>query len=780
MASFTIPPEKLCWKPSAHSISETSTRKAPQSSGIVGQAKARDALRFALQSRSRNHNAYIQGNDGSGRRTLIRALFDELKPQPSRSEDFCYVHNFANPDRPRLIVLPGGQGNQFQQAMTRISLFVRDRLPDILKNDPIRSRREARKEAAEREIRLKIAPLEKKLAADGLSLTRTQSGPSSRVSIYPLVMGKPVSPEEYRNLVTQNQAREEDRLNSMKKAEKWQAEVNRFAHEISQIWQQANQHIDQINATETARILGEMTTDVARRFKAPGLDFFLREIIDDIVEKRVGRDTSHLADPTLLYGVNVLTARADRNQAPVVFANQPSVANLFGTIDPAWMSSGRAVTSFRGIRTGALLEADGGFLVLDAADVLAEPGSWRMLMRALRTGLSEVVPPELGWPYSAQSLKPEPIPVQVRVILTGNAETFARLESEDRDFTHLFRVLVDFDRSLARDDEGLSDYVRFLGSLVANENLRHFDQPAMLAMIEQGARHSPESGRLTACFGELADLAREASDLAGEDGLNEVGREQVQTALRLRHERAALPMQRLLRQFDAGRGDIQLRGRADGRVNSVGRRRAGTQVTALPLVISAAAALSDRSDVLIDGEQASASPIPLILAQILRLPKCPGLLAGLTTISTESTHGPNSDNGLGMARLVALLASLAGAPLRQDLALIGEVDLHGQAKPVRAINERIEAFFGLCRHAGLSGQQAVIIPRANEVDLMLGRELIKACSNDMFRVFAVDTALQAAELATGLRSGTFKDGVFGDDTLLGRARSALQPQGAAE
>jgi ATP-dependent Lon protease len=393
MVNFTIAPEQLRWTPGDDSVKEKSTRKAPQSIGVVGQSDARQALKLALTSQSWHHNAYLRGSEASGRRALVHSLLDELKPAPRRSLDFCYVHNFAHPDRPRLIVLPGGQGRHFQQAMTRISLFVRDRLPEILKNDPIRSRREARKEAAEREIRHKIKPVEARLAEDGLALMRTQSGPTSRVSIYPQVMGKTVSPEEYRNLVTQGQAREEDRLKALKKAEHWQPEVNRFAHEINQIWQQAIQHIDQINATETARILGEMTTEVAKRFRADGLDIFLREIIDDIVEKRVRRDTSHLADPTLLYGVNVLTARADRKKAPTVYANQPSVANLFGTIDPAWLSGNRAVSSFRGIRTGSLLEADGGFLILDAADLISEPGCWRMLMRTLRTGLSEVVPP---------------------------------------------------------------------------------------------------------------------------------------------------------------------------------------------------------------------------------------------------------------------------------------------------------------------------------------------------------------------------------------------------
>ncbi|TVQ39446.1 MAG: hypothetical protein EA370_04695, partial [Wenzhouxiangella sp.] len=216
MGNYKVLPEQLRWKPASDAIPEHSTRKMQGGSGIIGQMEARRALTFAIRSRSHNHNAFVRGPDGSGRRTMIAGLLEEIKPEAERAQDFCYVHNFANPDRPRLIALPGGQGRQFQQAMSRISLFVRDRLPEILKNDPIRSRREARRESAEREIRLKIEPLEKKLRADGLALIRTQSGPSSRVSIYPLVMGKPVSPEEYRNLVTQKQVREEDRLKAMK------------------------------------------------------------------------------------------------------------------------------------------------------------------------------------------------------------------------------------------------------------------------------------------------------------------------------------------------------------------------------------------------------------------------------------------------------------------------------------------------------------------------------------------------------------------------------------
>ena len=768
MAKFTIPPEQLRWRPDAGKIEESSTRDARSLSGLVGQSRARTALRFALTSKSRNHNVFVRGPQGCGRRTLIDAVLSDLKLSAEGLQDFCYVHNFSNPDRPHLIVLPGGQGRHFQHAMTRISLFVRDRLPEILKNDPIRSRREARKEAAEREIRLKIAPLEKRLAADGLALIRTQTGPSSRVSIYPLVMGKPVSPEEYRNLVTQNQAREEDRLKSVKKAETWQSEVNRFATDVNQIWQQALQHIDQINATETARILGELTGEVARKFKAPGLDVYLREIIDDIVEKRIGRDTSHLADPTLLYGVNVLTSRNDKTRAPVVYANQPSMANLFGTIDPAWMSSGRAVTSFRGIRTGALLEADGGVLILDAADLLGEPGSWRMLKRALRTGLAEVVPPELGWPYSAQSLKPEPIPVNVRIILTGDEQTFAKLNTEDRDFPHLFKVLADFDSTLERDREGMNGYLRFLAQLVEKDGLTDFDHGGILAMIEQGARLSDEPGRLSAVFGDLADLAREASDRAREDGSGEVGREHVEQAAAQRKERALLPFLRLIRSLEHGRVPIQVKGRAEGRINTATVNRTGNLICALPSSVSAATGRA--RDFQVSGDVGdSTNRLAIVLASLLQLDQPPALLASFST----SLKDPGNGTGQDLARACALLSSLAQVALSQEIAVIGDLNDQGMVQAVDTINERIECFFDLCRHVGLSGQQAVIIPRANATDLMLDREVVKACSNDMFRIYGVDTLAQTLEMVAGSRIGSWKNGAFTEDSPLARARARV-------
>jgi len=768
MSKFTVPPEALRWQPERDSIAEPSTRSIERLTGPLGQAQAGEAVKLGLTSEGRNRHIYVRGDSGTGRRTLIDHWINELELPPRRSLDFCYVHNFSNPDRPRLIMLPGGQGHAFQQAMARISLFVRDRLPEILKNDPIRSRREARKESAEREIRLKTGPLDKKLAKEGLTLIRTQSGPSSRVSIYPLIMGKPVSPEEYRNLVAQGQARDEDRQAALKRLRDWQGELNRVANEISQIWQQAIQHIDQINATETARILSELTAEVGRRFKTPGMEIFLREIIDDIVEKRIGRDTSHLADPTLLYGANVLTSRMDRRTMPVVRATQPSVANLFGTIDPAWMSSGRAVTSFRGIRTGALLEADGGILVLDAADVLAEPGSWRMLMRSLRTGKAEVVPPELGWPYSAQSLKPEPIPINVRVVLVGDRATWDELCRDDRDFIHLFGVLADLDETLPRDREHISGYGRFLATSIEREGLTHFDRSGVQAMIEYGARGAGEAERLSARYGDLASLAREASEQAHEDGAETVDASHVRRALKQRRTQAELPLQRRFRAADHGHFDLNLRGRIEGRVNTVQRSASGAQPIGLPLVVGATVVPGLQCDIRLDADR-DGREFAVMLGNLLRLDRPPRLMASIS-------HEPGLDGvdpGLDLARALSLISALGQVPIRQELAVVGTLRPNGRVGVFDAINERVETFYELCRQQGLTGQQAVVIPRANCGELMLDPEVVKACQNDMFRVFAVDSVLQALELGCERRAGTWKDGAFTEQSTLARARERL-------
>lgn len=772
MSNVQLNADELRWSADHDSKLGAAPRRIKGRTIVVGQPRARIALRSALTLPGTHAHAFVRGPAGSGRRTLIRSVIEELAPQPRRSVDFCYVHNFRSPERPRLIVLPGGQGRQLQSALTQLALFVRDRLPTILSSDPIRSRREARLESAERDIRLKVAPLEERLKEEKLALVRSQSGPSTRVSVYPLVMGKAVSPEEYRNLVTRQQAHEHDRLKALENIRKWQGEVNKLAREISQTWQQAMAHIDQINASEAARMLSDLTADISGRFKAEGLEQYLTELIDDVVEKRLGSDTSHVADPTLIYAVNVLTSREEREHAPVVWATQPSVANLFGTVDPSWTRGGRAVSSFRGIRTGALHQADGGFLIIDANHLLAEEDAWPMLARALRTNQVEVIPPKLGWPSNAFSLRPEGFPVDVKVILIGDDEAYHALQSGGNQFPELFGMLVELDHTLERNQQGIEDYSRYLSQLVEREGLRPFSTEATLAMVEQGARLSPEPGRLSARFGVLSEIAREASGRARDEDAAEVLGKHVDRALRQRRERNGLPMLRVRRQLDQGCLRLAFGGQRLATINTV--TSANGSYFPYPQAIGLQAMVSryDRPDIYIDGEPAQDGLIDH-LAQILRCRQIPAIRAVVRTLNLSGQRNPSGDNGLQMAQLILLLASMAGVPLKQGIAALGSLDVPAQAGFTDALNERIEVFFELCKHTGLNGEQGVIIPSICRHALMLDQNIVDACRDGQFAVWAVDSVEQALPLMTGLEAGDWSGSEFEPGSLLNLAREFL-------
>lgn len=770
MASGRLSTDELRWRADERSLKNAAPRRIQGRALVVGQPRARIALRTALNLPGQRTHVFIRGGAGSGRRSLVRSVLEELKPRPIRSLDFCYVHHFANPDRPRLIVLPGGQGRHLQQAMMRIALFIRDRLPSILDSDPIRSRRDARMETAEREVRSKVAPLEIRLAEQGLALVRSQTGPSTRISIYATVMGKAVSPEEYRNLVSQNQAHERDRLEAVERVRQWQGEVNSVAREISQVWQQALAHVDQINASEAARIMADLTADISQRFQADGLDLFLREVIDDVVEKRLGTDTSHLADPTLIYGVNVLTARDDRQNAPVVWANQPSVASLFGSIDPAWTQGGRAISSFRGIRTGGLLDADGGFLVIDARHLLEEPNAWPLLARTLRTRQVEVVPPSLGWPSNALSLRPEAIPVSVQVILIGDDVIYRQLLDRDPAFGDLFGMLVDFEHSLERDQDGLGAYASFVGQLVEREALLPFSSDAIVALVEQGARLSEDVGRLSGQFGLLAELAREASGRAQDDDRNRVSGLDVVQAVQQRQARAALPQIRMKRLLEQGCLRMSFNGQRRASINSVRLLRADRFPAAQPLTLQAVVNRSNQAALLLDSQPDLLGRIDT-LTQLLRCPALPGLRVLLACL--PKPQSPADTDDLGLAIMALVLCSLADTPIRQGIAVIGSMDCHGFAGPSRAINERIEAFFDLCQSAGPTSDQGVIIPSPCKSALMLNEKVTHACEQERFHVWSVERVEQALPLLTGLPAGRWQDGQFEDNSVLARARRFL-------
>ncbi len=775
MARFVIPPEKLKRRAASDKIDIDSTADAAPLAGTVGQGTARKALRFGIEFPGNGQHVFVRGRPGSRRRRLVRSVIKEISPAPRQARDFCYVHNFANPDRPKLICLKSGQARAFQQQMLRIGLFVKERLPEILDNDPIRGRRESREAAAEREVRELIKPFEKQIEADGLGLIRSQSGPNARLEVGIKVMGKPVSLEEFRSMVARKQASEDDRRSVHEKIERFQPELQRIARQIRDIWQQSQRHIEQINVSEAARILGEMSTEVTRQFRAPGVESFLRDVIDDVLEKRVGHDTRHLADPSVLYGVKVLKSDPGGETAPVIAPDLISAGNLFGSVDPAWRSGERSVASFRGIHAGALIEADGGFLMLDAEDLIHQPELFRRLVRSLRSEATEILAPTPAWSHAAQSLKPEPVPIDCGVIVVGDRDAYQRLMELDKDFSEQFRILADLRDSVTRDADGINEICGLLAAIIKEQSLLHLDRSAIATVLDYIGRNSGRPDALAASPGDLAALLREASYIAGEAERGEVSRDDIEQSLQNRRERSSVGWHELLSSLPQGStAGLQTRGRRSGRVAISTTRTEVGQTFALPASVDIAVTPSATGQATISGEDTAGNafhqPIPGLaemIGEILHLES--GLDIHMT--QTGGMAPCPEDIDAAMAALACgTLATLAKAPMRQEFMFAAAVDARFQLTSIRRINERIEAFHEACQVDGLSGQQGVAMSRQNIERLALDQKIIKACSNDTFKLYGLDTLNQALELVTGQRAGTWKDGEFTADSILARAR----------
>jgi ATP-dependent Lon protease len=519
--------------------------------------------------------------------------------------------------------------------------------------------------------------------------------------------------------------------------------------------------------------MGEMTAEVSQRFKAEGIEVYLREVIDDVLEKRIGHETSQLADPTVLYGVNVLNMGREDSGAPAISTSSISPASLFGTVDPAWRSGGRAVASFQGIRSGTLIQADGGFLILDAEDLASEPGVFRQLLRILRAGEVSIAAPTADWSQAAQSLRPEAVPIDVGVILVGDAAAYTQLESISREFSRRFRLLADLEASVERDADGIDRTCRFVSAVVQREDLLPLTRPALAAVVEISARLSDQPGRLTTRVGRLAEIIREAAFLAAEDDETEIGREHVEGAFgRIRH-RTGLPASGRT-QHSVDSGLIRLRGRSAGQLNVITRERLADEMFGVPARLSLTAARGTGSGISLesgDGELPVRRFLLPMITELLHLEALPELRVAMTLDPTVAADDAASTL-LGQA--CGLIAVLAGLSVRQELAVIGSIDARGQVGRVNYLNERIEGFFDACNRVGLNGQQGVIIPAVDKDRLALDKRVIKACTNDQFHVMAAASIAEALERLTGKTAGIWKDDGFPEDSVLGMASRSLQ------
>jgi ATP-dependent Lon protease len=688
---------------------------------------------------------------------MIRNVLDELDPQPWHKLDRCYVHNFRQPDQPRLITLNAGKARIFKRRMKETAEFIDTGLADALNAAPLKAHREVLTQSAQQKINEITSPLESELSAAGMAMVRLQTGPVNQTAIFPIVNGEPVAPEQYAQMHQAGDVSEADFKQVMEKLATYTKQMQEVSGKAGAAYRDGLHEINQFNSESAKGILKDLTDDLRSFLECPAADEFLDEVVEDVVENRLTTPLEEMPSAAVLYGVNIVSCHEDKDGCPVVVENMPTVGNLFGTIEPEWIG-GNAVSNYRGIRAGALVHADGGYLVLDANDVLTEPAAWRLLMRALRTERVDIVPTDAGWPGSSRSLSPQPIRISLRVILIGSSSLYYQLDSIDQDFSNLFKVLADFNSEIDRNEEGILHYAGVLARLVRDEGLLPFDRSAVAALAEHGARVASRKRKITARFGRIADIAREASYLGNKDNASLVSRTHIENTVRRTKYRASLPSQRFGELINDGTIWVPSDGEQVGQINGLAVINAGPLSYGFPARITATIGAGHAGVINIEDRAAMSGAIHTkgfhILEGLMRyLLKTDHPLAFSASIAFEQSYGGIDGDSASGAETCCLLSALTGIPIKQSFAMTGAIDQHGRIQAIGGVNEKIEGFFDICNAIGLSGGQGVIIPGANAGDLMLRPDVVTACDEGRFSVYSVDRIHEALEILMGVPAG---------------------------
>lgn len=788
-----LSPEALRWLCDHDWLDCDSTATVEPARTVVGQDAAVEALRFGLECYAPGQNVFVRGLTGTGRMTLVQQLLEEIRPACPQGQDRVIVYNFDQPIRPCVITLPRGQARAFARCFEELIRFIEDDLPKTLASEAVQKRIAAIGESARRRAKKFFQPLEKKLKKADLALVVVQLPNAVQTAIYPLYEGRPVSPEEFEQFRQDGKVSEEQFQTAGNAVEKFQPQLREIDDEVRSLQSESREESRTLIVSTARQMLNARTGEIKPRFPQDDIARFLDAIVTDVVENRL----DSLADDTSfvwLYRINVLIAREEDATCPIVIENAPSMTALLGSIDRRPSPDGTSWSDHLMICAGALLEADGGYLLLDARELLREQGAWKALMRTLRTGRLEIVPSDAQTPWVGSSLKPEPIDIDLKVILLGDSEVYYLLDGLDPDFPQLFKVLADFDSVIPRDREGVRHYAEVIAKIAREDNLPPFDRGALAALAEHGARIAARSGKLTARFSRLADIAREAAFLAGKDGRSTVIAEDIERTVRRTKQRADLPSRRFREMLADGTIRVETRGRVVGQINALAVIHAGPLVYGFPNRVTATIGPGTAGVINIEREANLSGAIHTkgfyILGGLLRsLLGADHPLAFDASIAFEQSYGGIDGDSASGAEICCLLSALTGIPLRQDFAITGAIDQHGHILAVGAVNEKIEGFFDTCQDVGLTGTQGVIIPESNAGDLMLRHDVVTAAREGQFAVYPVSTVQEALALLTGELVGERDEqGRYPSGSLLRQVvakaheywRKAVRPLVAAE
>lgn len=778
-----LPTRKLRMTCGPDLLSCDSSEDLPPLDTIVGQQRAVRSLRFGLGIKNLGFNIYVAGVPGTGRTTAVKRFLDEVAAEKEVPSDWCYVNDFQDPYRPNALRLPAGRATEFQEDMRVLVEAARKEIRGAFESEEYAAQREETVKSFQQQRQELLAQVNEMAQREGFVI---QSTPMGLLTI-PVLEGKPLAEEEFQTLTPEEQeaiTQKRDRL---------QTEIKAALRQARALEKQANEALKILDREVALYALSPLIQEVKEDYaELPEVILYLDQVREDMLENLAPfrQDPEADAAPSLptapagedharKYEVNALVDNSELDGAPVVIELNPIYNNLFGRVEKE-AHFGALTTDLTLIREGSLHRANGGYLVLPAEELLRNPLSWDSLKRALRN--QEIVIEEAGERLgfmSTKSLRPEPIPLDVKVVLIGQPLLYHLLYSADEDFGELFKVKADFDTRMELTKESVRDYVAFVCTLCEEEGLRHLDRTALARLIEHGARLAGEQDKLSTRFGELSDVIREASHYAVQQGAPMVTAAQVRQAIEERFYRSSLVQERIQEAIERGTVMIDVEGEAIGQVNGLSVLSLGDIDFGRPNRITASIGLGRDGLIDIEREAKLGGPLHtkgvMILSGYLATRYAQDKPLSLSArLVFEQSYGGVEGDSASSAELYAILSALSALPIRQGIAVTGSVNQMGEVQAIGGVNEKIEGFFAVCQARGMTGQQGVVIPATNVNHLMLKEEVVEAVEQGLFHIWAVDTIDEGIEVLTGVPAGAWlPDGTYEEGSVNDRVNRRL-------
>ncbi|TKF21637.1 ATP-dependent protease [Vibrio genomosp. F6] len=758
-----------------------STKELAPIDEIVGQERAQKAVEFAMSIKEKGYNIYAIGQNGLGKRTMILRYLNRHPHETEQLFDWCYVTNFDDVRTPKVLKLPQGVGKKLKQDIEKLMTKLVKAMPLAFDNEMYFSRADKLKTQLDKKQQVALEGISNEAKSKGVSLTLTNQGDYQFVAMN----GEELHTEESFDELSPKQQSEFD-----KTIDFLEVSLRNMSRDLTELEETFAEKIQKLNDDVTLDVITHFIKQLKADYSQyPEIKKHLTELQKDIVENadiflEEGNEQDEIATASLdkklprRYKVNVLVSQAE-GKYPIVVEENPNYHSLFGYVETATFK-GTVFTDFSLIRAGSLHKANGGVLLMDAVKVLEQPYVWDGLKRALRSRQLSFTSLEKEVTLTgAVSLDPQPIPLDVKIILFGDYRTYQLLQHYDAEFGELFRVTADFEDEMTRTPDSEIHYARFISSIVHDNNMLHCDRKAIARIIEHSSRQAGDQSKLSLHSAHIANLLRESNYVAKTAKSNLIRSSHVEQALDNQQLRVGRLQDSVMETFVNGTTLIRTSGEAIGQVNALSVLSTSDHMFGAPNRITATTAYGEGEVIDIErnvdlGGSIHSKGVMILSAYLSSVFGKTARIPLTTNITFEQSYGGVDGDSASMAEFCAVVSAFSKQPNRQDIAITGSMNQFGESQPIGGVNEKIEGFFDVCVIKGRSAEQGVIIPQSNIHNLMLRSDIVKAVEKGEFHIWAIEHVTEAIEIFTGKEAGiASEEGSYPINTIFGIAQAKL-------